>query len=176
MNDQYGRSWPEEEPGQWDNPQWPGGDNRAPRQPPRGGNPEWPAGDEPQWPGEQGGRGRPRNGPPPGGAQGWPQEDRQPPPPRQQHGGGYRPPPPGQPPLPPRRQPPRQEEATSFVPPMSEPEPELITHHEHNGTVHRDGGYDDYDRRDSWPADDHQAAFNEYGAERRSGDAAIRSN
>ncbi|WP_307795881.1 transglycosylase domain-containing protein [Amycolatopsis sp. 195334CR] len=164
MNDQYGRGWPEEEPGQWDNPQWPGGENRAPRR----GNPEWPAGDEPQWPGEQGGRGRPRNGPPAGGGQpGWPQEDRQPPPPRQQHGGGYRPPPPGQPPLPPRRQqqPPRQEEPTSFVPPTPEREPELITHHEHNGTGFPDDGYDDYDRRDSWPADDNQAAFNEFGAD-----------
>ncbi|GAB2763825.1 transglycosylase domain-containing protein [Amycolatopsis magusensis] len=166
MNDQYGRSWPEEEPGQWDAPQWPGGDNRGgPRQPQRGSH-EWPAGDEPQWPGgEQGGRGRPpRGGPAPGGAQGWPQEDRQPPPPRQQHGGGYRPPPPGQPPLPPRRQQPRQEEPTSFVPPTPEqPEPELITHHEHNGTGFAGDAYDD--RRDSWPSDENQAAFNEYSAD-----------
>ncbi|QWF80551.1 transglycosylase domain-containing protein [Amycolatopsis sp. CA-230715] len=185
MNDQYNRSWPGEEPdrhrhAQWptdDEPQWPV--ERPPRrQPPRQQNqpPQWPSGDEPQWPGEQEPPRRPpRQGPPPGyrpppgPPQGPPPGQRPPqgPPPPQ-----YRQPPP--PPPPPGRRPPG-DEPTGYVPRGVDPsarEPELLTHHEHNGTggqpAYDDGydpayqdGYDDYD--DGYA--DEQARFNEFGAD-----------
>ncbi|WP_103340313.1 transglycosylase domain-containing protein [Amycolatopsis sp. CA-126428] len=134
------RSWPNQEPdaprrGQWPGedagPAWPG---ESPRRatPPRGNaGPSWPAGDEGgrQWPGEQ-----PRRPQAPGGQSGAAGGRRQPPP-----SGGRRPgQPPGSPPQGFRQPPPggRRPE------PEPEREPDLITHHAHNGT---EDGYEPYD-------------------------------
>ncbi|MEU4518414.1 transglycosylase domain-containing protein [Amycolatopsis sp. NPDC024027] len=137
------RSWPNQEPdaprrGQWPGeeagPAWPG---ESPRRanPPRGGagqgGPAWPAGDEggQQWPGEQ-----PRRPQAPRGQGGAAAGRRQPPP-----SGGRRPgQPPGSPPQGFRQPPPggRRPE------PEPEREPDLITHHAHNGT---EDGYEPYD-------------------------------
>ncbi len=134
------RSWPNQEPdaprrGQWPGedagPAWPG---ESPRRatPPRGNaGPAWPAGDEGgrQWPGEQ-----PRRPQAPHGQSGAAGGRRQPPP-----SGGRRPgQPPGSPPQGFRQPPPggRRPE------PEPEREPDLITHHAHNGT---EDGYEPYD-------------------------------
>ncbi|MFC5688943.1 transglycosylase domain-containing protein [Amycolatopsis mediterranei] len=133
------RSWPNQEPdgprrGQWPGeeagPAWPG---ESPRRatPPRGNpGPSWPAGDEggQQWPGEQ-----PRRPQAPRGQSGAAGR-RQPPPPGGRGPGqspgsppqGFRQPPPGG----------RRPE------PEPEREPDLITHHAHNGT---EDGYEPYD-------------------------------
>jgi membrane peptidoglycan carboxypeptidase len=141
--------WPGEDPG----PAWPG--DEAPRRPQRGtpprgvpqgrgGAPEWPSGDEgapqsPQWPADEPPRRpqRPRQ-------QGMPPRRPVPPPPGQRPQTGA----PGSPPQG-FRQPGRRP-----VPPPGR-EPDLITHHAHNGTD--DIGRDPYD--DGY---DDDAAFNEY--------------
>ncbi|WIV59648.1 MULTISPECIES: transglycosylase domain-containing protein [Amycolatopsis] len=148
MNDDRNRSWPGQEPdaprraqsGPWPGedpgPAWPG--EEAPRRPqrgtpprgnPRGGAPEWPAGDEggPQWPGEEPPR-RPQQP-----RQGMPARRPVPPPPGQRPQQG----PPGSPPQGFRQPPPGRRP----VPPP-EREPDLITHHAHNGT---EDSYDPYD-------------------------------
>ncbi|WIX86757.1 transglycosylase domain-containing protein [Amycolatopsis sp. DG1A-15b] len=136
------RSWPNQEPDAPRRAQWPGEDagpawpGESPRRanPARGGagqgGPAWPAGDEggQQWPGEQ-----PRRPQAPRGQSGA-DARRQPPPP-----GGRRPgQPPGSPPQGFRQPPPggRRPE------PEPEREPDLITHHAHNGT---EDGYEPYD-------------------------------
>ncbi|RZQ65068.1 transglycosylase domain-containing protein [Amycolatopsis suaedae] len=158
MNDRYGNSWPGDGRGDdgWpaEEPQWPGEPQG------RGG---WPSGDEAghQWPGQEPERprqpprrpqGRPQGGPPPRDHRGAP------PPPPPQHGGGYRPPPPDQPPLPPRRGAAPAAGAAGFP----EREPELITHHEHNGTTDPRGHRDDYDDYDY---DDRDDVYTASGAE-----------
>ncbi|MEU8631023.1 transglycosylase domain-containing protein [Amycolatopsis sp. NPDC048633] len=161
MNDDRNRSWPGQEPdaprraqsGPWPGddpgPAWPG--EEAPRRPQRptpprgnprgGGSPEWPSGDEggPQWPGEEPARRpqRPRQ-------QGMPARRAVPPP------AGQRPPQ-GPPPSPPEGF--RQPRGGRPVPPPGR-EPDLITHHAHNGTD--DFGRDPYD--DGYE----DAAFNEF--------------
>ncbi|WP_167441333.1 transglycosylase domain-containing protein [Amycolatopsis vastitatis] len=162
MNDDRNRSWPGQEPdaprraqsgpgpGEDAGPAWPG--EEAPRRPQRGtpprgnprggGSPEWPSGDEggPQWPADEAPR-RPQRT----RQQGVPQR-RPVPPPGQRPGQaapgsppqGFRQPPPG-------RRPPA---------PPPEREPDLITHHAHNGTddIGRDPYDDGYD----------DAGFNEF--------------
>ncbi|SEB39894.1 Membrane carboxypeptidase (penicillin-binding protein) [Amycolatopsis tolypomycina] len=141
------RSWPNQEPDAPRRAQWPGEDagpawpGESPRRatPPRGnprqGGPAWPAGDEGgrQWPGDQ-----PRR---PQGQAGAPGR-RQPPPPGGRRPGG----PPGSPPQGFRQPPP----AGRRPEPEPEREPDLITHHAHNGT---EDAYDD-DRRFDEFADD----------------------
>ncbi|MEV6874857.1 transglycosylase domain-containing protein [Amycolatopsis sp. NPDC051128] len=167
MNDDRNRSWPGQEPdaprraqsGPWPGedpgPAWPG--EEAPRRPrggsaqrgtpprgvPSGSGPEWPSGDEggPQWPAGD-------------------EPPRRPQRPRQQGMPPRRPiPPPGQRPAqsPPGSPPQgfRQPSGRPIPPPQHEPD--LITHHAHNGTddIGRDpydDGYDSYD----------DAAFNEF--------------
>jgi len=135
------RSWPNQEPDAPRRAQWPGEDagpawpGESPRRatPPRGnprqGGPAWPAGDEggQQWPGDQPRRPQAPRGQ--GGASG----RRQPPPTGRRPGG-----PPGSPPQG-FRQPPA---AGRRPEPEPEREPDLITHHAHNGT---EDGYDPYD-------------------------------
>ncbi|MEV4143270.1 transglycosylase domain-containing protein [Amycolatopsis sp. NPDC049691] len=163
MNDDRNRSWPGQEPdaprraqsGPWPGedpgPAWPG--EEAPRRPqrgtpprgnPRGGSPEWPSGDEggPQWPGEEPPR-RPQR-PRQQGQQGMPPRRAVPPGQQRTQQG-----PPGSPPQG-FRQPPGGRRPA----PPPEREPDLITHHAHNGTD--DFGRDPYD--DGY--DD--AAFNEF--------------
>ncbi|HKN51679.1 MAG TPA: transglycosylase domain-containing protein, partial [Amycolatopsis sp.] len=143
MNDDRNRSWPGQEPDAPRRAQWPGEDpgpawpgeeparrpqrttprSFDPPSPPSGVNrprpngsqqPAWPSGNDggPQWPGEE-----PRRRP-----QGVPPQRRQAPPPGQRPPGsppqGFRQPPPGRRP--------------NMPPPQREPD--LITHHEHNGT------------------------------------------
>ncbi|MFJ1765949.1 transglycosylase domain-containing protein [Amycolatopsis sp. NPDC088138] len=164
MNDDRNRSWPGQEPdaprraqsGPWPGedpgPAWPG--EEAPRRPQRGtpprgvpsgrgGTPEWPAGDEggPQWPADEPAR-RPQRA----RQQGMPARRPVPPPPGQRPQQG----PPGSPPQGFRQPPPGRRP----VPPPGR-EPDLITHHAHNGTD--DFGRDPYD--DGYEDD---AAFNEY--------------
>jgi membrane peptidoglycan carboxypeptidase len=106
-----------------------------------GGGPEWPSGDEggPQWPGEE-----PPRRPQRARQQGMPARRPVPPPPGQR-------PAQGPPPSPPQGF--RQQRGGRPVPPPGR-EPDLITHHTHNGTD--DLGRDPYD--DGY--DD--AAFNEF--------------
>ncbi|MEA5359764.1 transglycosylase domain-containing protein [Amycolatopsis sp., V23-08] len=164
MNDDRNRSWPGQEPdaprraqsGPWPGedpgPAWPG--EEAPRRPQRGtpprgvpsgrgGAPEWPSGDEggPQWPADEPAR-RPQRA----RQQGMAARRPVPPPPGQRPQQG----PPGSPPQGFRQPPPGRRP----VPPPGR-EPDLITHHAHNGTD--DFGRDPYD--DGY---DDDAAFNEY--------------
>lgn len=149
MTDDHNRSWPNQEPDAPRRAQWPGedagpawpGESARRANPARGGarqsGPAWPAGDEggPQWPNDQ--ARRPQT--PPGGAR------RQPPPPGRRPGGAA----PGSPPQGFRQPPPggRRPE------PQTEREPDLITHHAHNGTEDAYDSYDD-DRRFDEFADD----------------------
>ncbi|MET8847143.1 transglycosylase domain-containing protein [Amycolatopsis sp. NPDC004625] len=149
MTDDHNRSWPNQEPDAPRRAQWPGedagpawpGESARRATPPRGGarqsGPAWPAGDEggPQWPNDQ--ARRPQT--PPGGAR------RQTPPPGRRPAGA----PPGSPPQGFRQPPPggRRPE------PQTEREPDLITHHAHNGTEDAYDSYDD-DRRFDEFADD----------------------
>ncbi|WP_410562969.1 transglycosylase domain-containing protein [Amycolatopsis sp. cmx-4-61] len=136
------RSWPNQEPDAPRRAQWPGEEagpawpGESPRRanPARQGGPAWPSGDEggQQWPGDQPQR------PQGNGAGG----RRQPPPPGRRPGG-----PPGSPPQG-FRQP-----APGGRRPEPEParEPDLITHHVHNGT---EDAYEPYDDRFDEFADD----------------------
>ncbi|HET6703440.1 transglycosylase domain-containing protein [Amycolatopsis sp.] len=144
------RSWPNQEPDAPRRAQWPGEDagpawpGESPRRatPPRGnprqGGPAWPDGDEGgrQWPGEQ-----PRRPQAPAGAPG----RRQPPPPGGRRPGG----PPGSPPQGFRQPPP----AGRRPEPEPEREPDLITHHAHNGTEDSYDPYDDDRRYDEFAED-----------------------
>ncbi|WP_410608903.1 transglycosylase domain-containing protein [Amycolatopsis sp. lyj-109] len=144
------RSWPNQEPDAPRRAQWPGEDaapawpGESPRRatPPRGnarqGGPAWPAGDEggQQRPGDQ-----PRRPQAANGAAG----RRQPPPDGGRRPGG----PPGSPPQGFRQPPP----AGRRPQPEPEREPDLITHHAHNGTEDGYDPYDDDDRFDEF-ADD----------------------
>ncbi|WP_410587516.1 transglycosylase domain-containing protein [Amycolatopsis sp. lyj-23] len=137
------RSWPNQEPDAPRRAQWPGEEagpawpGESPRRanPAQQGGPAWPSGDEGgrQWPGDQ-----PRR--PQGNGAG---ARRQPPPPGRRPGG-----PPGSPPQGFRQPPPGGRR------PEPEParEPDLITHHAHNGTEDSYEPYDD-DRFDEF-ADD----------------------
>lgn len=138
MTDDHNRSWPNQEPDAPRRAQWPGEEagpawpGEQPRRatPPRGGarqsGPAWPAGDEggPQRPGEQ-----PRRPQAPRGQDGT--AARRQPPPGRRPGAAPGSPPQGfrQPPAAGRR-------------PEPQPEPDLITHHAHNGT---EDGYEPYD-------------------------------
>ncbi|WP_103353891.1 transglycosylase domain-containing protein [Amycolatopsis sp. CA-128772] len=150
MTDDHNRSWPNQEPdaprrAQWPGedagPAWPGESGRR-ANPARGGarqsGPAWPAGDEggPQWPDDQPRRPQARGQ---NGASG----RRQPPPPGRRPGT-----PPGSPPQGFRQPPP----AGRRPEPQTEREPDLITHHAHNGTEDAYDSYDD-DRFDEF-ADD----------------------
>ncbi|UOX87302.1 penicillin-binding protein [Amycolatopsis sp. FBCC-B4732] len=162
MNDDRNRSWPGQEPdaprraqsGQWPGedpgPAWPGEEaprrpqrNTPPRGNPRGGGgaPEWPSGDEggPQWPGEE----PPRRPQRPRGQQGMPPRRAVPPTGQRPQQGPPASPPEGF----------RQPRGGRPVPPPGR-EPDLITHHAHNGTD--DFGRDPYD--DGYE----DAAFNEF--------------
>ncbi|KDN17839.1 transglycosylase domain-containing protein [Amycolatopsis rifamycinica] len=143
------RSWPNQEPdaprrAQWPGeeagPAWPGESPRRatpPRGNPRQGGPAWPAGDEAgqQWADDQ---------------------PRRPQAPRGQNGAaGRRQPPPGRRPGGPPGSPPqgfRQPPSGRRPEPEPEREPDLITHHAHNGTEDSYEPYDD-DRFDEF-ADD----------------------
>ncbi|MDQ7809989.1 transglycosylase domain-containing protein [Amycolatopsis sp. A133] len=156
------RSWPNQEPdaprrAQWPGeeagPAWPGEPARRP-DPARGGprqpGPAWPAGDEG---GQQRPDDQPRRPQAPRGQAGAPGR-RQPPPPGRRPGG-----PPGSPPQGFRQPPPggRRPE------PAPEREPDLITHHAHNGTEDGFDSYDD-DRFDEFADDvEPQAELDEKG-------------
>ncbi|WP_410637648.1 transglycosylase domain-containing protein [Amycolatopsis sp. lyj-346] len=143
------RSWPNQEPDAPRRAQWPGEEagpawpGESPRRatPARGnpqqGGPAWPAGDEggQQWPGDQ-----PQRPQAPRGQSG--AAGRRQPPPGRRPGG-----PPGSPPQGFRQPPPAGRR------PEPEParEPDLITHHAHNGT---EDGYEPYDDRFDEFADD----------------------
>ncbi len=139
MTDDHNRSWPNQEPDAPRRAQWPGeeagpawpGESARRANPARGdarqSGPAWPAGDEggQQWPGEQ-----PRRPQAPRGQDGAAAR-RQPPPPGRRPGT-----PPGSPPQGFRQPPPTRRR------PEPQAEPDLITHHAHNGT---EDGFDSYD-------------------------------
>ncbi|MEV7092859.1 transglycosylase domain-containing protein [Amycolatopsis sp. NPDC051045] len=139
MTDDHNRSWPNQEPdaprrAQWPGeeagPAWPGESPR--RATPARGNarpagPAWPAGDE-------------------GGQPGPGEQPRRPQAPRAQNGaaGRRQPPPPGRRPGTPPGSPPQgfRQPPPAGRRPEPQVEPDLITHHAHNGT---EDGFDSYD-------------------------------